>query len=310
MHVADRLLRLLDPARVADPAVSEEEAEMLRMRIITSERHLSRPHPRRRLLVWVSAVTVTVVVAVAGVGLVGGPAQDSAYAATPAPLELEDAQGVPAAETLQQLARAAQMGPTPGSGRVKHFRYETWSLFTRIDGGRVTSEVVPQSYETWKQPDGSTRQVQTSNGTSTTDGFPSTDKPDPPGAPTPESMKQWVLSQGDGTGAGAFLNRLNERSLDTVLTPQQSAGILRALASFDGVEYHGGVQDRSGRAGMAFSVDSDFGGLPKKQTAIFDPDTGKLLAYEEMLTEDAGELNVRIPSVTEYTTHLSSGYSN
>lgn len=45
-------------------------------------------------------------------------------------------------------------------------------------------------------------------------------------------MKQWVLSQGDGTGAGAFL------------TPQQSAGILRALASFGGVEYHPGVQDR------------------------------------------------------------------
>ncbi|MER6774690.1 hypothetical protein ABT389_33725 [Streptomyces bacillaris] len=53
-----------------------------------------------------------------------------------------------------------------------------------------------------------------------------------------------------------------------------------------------------------------FRGRPKKQTAIFDPDTGKLLAYEEMLTEDADELNVRVPSVTEYTTHLSSSYPN
>ncbi|MEU3002623.1 CU044_5270 family protein [Streptomyces sp. NPDC006995] len=310
MHVADKLLRLLDPARMADPVMSEEEAEMLRIRTISSESHLSRPHPRRRMLVWASAVAVTVAVALVGVGLVGGPAQDSAYAATPAPLQLEDAQGVPAADTLQQLARAAEKGPTPDSGRVKHFRYETWSLFTSIDGDRVTSEVVPQSYETWQQPDGSTRQVQTSNGTSTTDDFPSTDRPDPPDTPTPESMKQWVLSQGDGTGAGAFLNRLNERSLDTVLTPQQNAGILRALASFDGVEYNGSAQDRSGRTGLAFSVESDFGGLPKKQTTIFDPDTGRLLAYEEMLTEDAGELNVRIPSVTEYTTHLSSSYSN
>lgn len=73
---------------------------------------------------------------------------------------------------------------------------------------------------------------------------------------------------------------------------------------------HGGVQDRSGRTWLAFSVESVFGGLPKKQTATFDPDTGKLLTYEEKLTEDAGELNVRIPSVTEYTTHLSSTYSN
>ncbi|MCX4506673.1 hypothetical protein [Streptomyces anulatus] len=90
-------------------------------------------------------------------------------------------------------------------------------------------------------------------------------------------------------------------------SPQQSAGILRALAYFDGVKYHGGVQDRSGRAGMAFSVASDFKRQPKKQTAIFDPYTGILLAYEEMLTEDAGELNVRVLSVTEYTTPPDRG---
>lgn len=232
---------------------------MLRIRIISSERHLSRPHPRRRLLVWASAVTVTVAVAVAvaGIGLVGRPAQDSAHAATPAALQLENAQGVPAADTLQQLARAAEQGPTPGSGRVKHFRHETWSLFPRIDGG--PSEAVPQSYGTWQQPGGSTRQVQTSNGTSTTVGFPSSDRPDSPRAPRPESMKQWVLSRGNGTGAGVFLNRLNERSLGTVLTPRQSAGILRALASFGGVEYHRGVQDRPDVRGW-FSPSSPISG--------------------------------------------------
>ncbi|MET4670407.1 hypothetical protein OG728_37795 [Streptomyces microflavus] len=53
-----------------------------------------------------------------------------------------------------------------------------------------------------------------------------------------------------------------------------------------------------------------FRGRPKKQTATFGLDTGKLLACEEMLTEDADDLNVRVPSVTEYTTHLSSGCSN
>jgi hypothetical protein len=54
---------------------------------------------------------------------------------------------------------------------------------------------------------------------------------------------------------------------------------------------------------------SSFGGLAKKQTVIFAPDTGKLLAYEEMLTKDAGALNVKIPSVTEYVTHLDHGYT-
>lgn len=277
---------------------------MLRIRIISSECHLSRPHPRSRLLVWASAVTVTVAVAVAGIGLVGRPAQDSAYAPTPAALELEDAQGVPAADTLQQLARAAEQGPTPGSGRMKHFRYETWSLFPRIDGD--PSEAVPQSYGTWQQPDGSTRQVQTSNGTSTTVGFPSTDRPDSPRAPRPESMKQWVLSQRDGNGAEAFLNRLNERSLDTVLTPRQSAGILRALASFGGVEYHRGVQDRPDVRGW-LSPSSPISGASAEEA-------GRHLrpGYRETppLRGDADDLNVRVPSVTEYTTHLSSGCSN
>ncbi|MEU1215608.1 hypothetical protein ABZ424_24980 [Streptomyces sp. NPDC005790] len=168
---------------------------------------------------------------------------------------------------------------------------------------------MPQRYETWQKADGSTEQVVTWDGGQDKGSFPPKNDPQPPAAGGTDEMKHWILSQGDGKSAGAFLNRLNERGLDTVLTPQQVAGVLRALATFEGVEYNGTVEDRSGRSGASFSVESAFGGLPNKQTVIFDPLTGKLLAHEEMLTKDPGELNVKIPSVIDYTTHMKSGYT-
>lgn len=261
-HSSKALLRLLDPARVAEPALSEEETEILRIRIISSERHLSRPHPRRRLLVWASAVTVT-----------GGRGRGGYR---------PGGQACPGF-CIRGHSGGSGAGGCPGRSRDRHSsavgagggagpNSRQWqdeapqvrdvALFPRIDGD--PSEGVPQSYGTWQQPGGSPRQVQTANGTSTTVGFPSSDRPDSPRAPRPESMKQWVLSQRDGTGAGAFLNRLNERSLGTVLTPQQSAGILRALASFGGVEYHRGVQDRPDVRGW-FSPSSPISGASAEE---------------------------------------------
>ncbi|MDG9703869.1 CU044_5270 family protein [Streptomyces sp. DH37] len=314
MRDTDRLLRGLDPARNSTPVMTDAEAEALLARITATPRQpsSSRARTRRRPLVWTAAVAVTAMAVVGGIGLLDSPVQTPAYAATPAPLHLQDPAGTPAAQLLRQLASKAEQQTAPAARQdaTAHFAYEMWSLFTTIDGKRVTSEVVPQRYETWHRPDGSTRQVITWDGGREADDFPAGEQPArPPIGGGAQAMKDWVLSQGDGRGAGAFLSRLNERALNTILSPRQQAGALRALATFDGVEYHGTVRDRSGRPGMAFSTDSDFGGLPKKQTVIFAPDTGKLLAYEEMLTKDAGALNVKIPSVTEYVTHLDHGYT-
>ncbi|MGK5451554.1 hypothetical protein ACSNOE_29805, partial [Streptomyces radiopugnans] len=64
-------------------------------------------------------------------------------------------------QLLRQPAGKAeqQTAPAPPQNATAHFEYEMWSLFTTIDGERVTSEVVPQRYETWHRPDGPTRQV-------------------------------------------------------------------------------------------------------------------------------------------------------
>jgi hypothetical protein len=53
----------------------------------------------------------------------------------------------------------------------------------------------------------------------------------------------------------------------------------------------------------------EHGGRLRADTGKLRADTGKLLAYEEMLTKDSGALNVKIPSVTEYVTHLDRGYT-
>ena len=309
MHDTDRLLHGLDPARDASPVMTDAEAEALLERITATARPTARRVARRRPLMWVAGVAATAVVAVGAIGLIDGPGQRSAFAATPTPLQLQGPEGTPAASVLRRLARAAERQPAAAGGTTEHFSYETWSLFTRIDGEQVTSEVVPQRYETWQKADGSTEQVVTWDGGQDKGSFPPKNDPQPPAAGGTDEMKHWILSQGDGKSAGAFLNRLNERGLDTVLTPQQVAGVLRALATFEGVEYNGTVEDRSGRSGAAFSVESAFGGLPNKQTVIFDPLTGRLLAHEEMLTKDPGKLNVKIPSVIDYTTHVKSGYT-
>ena len=72
----------------------------------------------------------------------------------------------------------------------------------------------------------------------------------------------------------------------------------------------GKTTDRAGREGIAVSLESDFGGLPTRYTLIIDPDDGKILAWEEMLTTTAGALNVPIPSVIGYTTYRQSTYTN
>lgn len=53
-------------------------------------------------------------------------------------------------------------------------------------------------------------------------------------------------------------------------------------------------------------VDSDYTGLPTRYIQIYDPDDGRLFATEDVLTADAGKLNVPIPSVISYETFLES----
>ena len=71
----------------------------------------------------------------------------------------------------------------------------------------------------------------------------------------------------------------------------------------------GEVTDRLGRPGIAISVDTANSGLPTRHTLIIDPFTGAVLGEEQMLTTDAGLLNVSVPSVISYTAFAQSHYT-
>ncbi|MCX2971896.1 MULTISPECIES: CU044_5270 family protein [Streptomyces] len=309
MYSLDELVRSADPAKGRNLA-TEAESEAMLERILATPRRDSARRTRRRPLLMLAAATLTAGTLVTGAGLVLDPAQQQAYAATPPPLHLQENAEASAAEVLEEVAATAERLPSPAipENAAAHFEREMWSLFTRIDGKQVTSRIVPQHYEIWIRPDGTRKQTIEEDGTTRTTQGSAAGDPSAPEGEGAEAMKRWVLAAGDGSGAGAFFDRYPEKALDRVFTPKQRAALLRAMASFDGVEYNGTVTDRSGRRGAAFSVESDFGGLPSKQTLIIDPATGNLMAYESMLTKDPGELKVKIPAVTQYVTFLKGEY--
>lgn len=108
-------------------------------------------------------------------------------------------------------------------------------------------------------------------------------------------------------GVQSVLAAITDLYREAAPTPGVRAGILNILSE-QGMRVEGVVTDRAGRAGVGYSVVHSGGGLPKRVTLIFDPDTGWLLSQETVLIETAGALNVPIPSVSSYEIYTSYDY--
>jgi hypothetical protein len=282
----------------------------------TPARRLRRP--LRLALPTVAVMALALVVVPSVLSSRGG---EGAEAAVPRALDYRPVSaptGV-AALLTELAARVAPLPDDTGSGRYAHLRSREWNLFTRVDGERVESEVVPQLRETWFAADGSGRTVT------------SVERPGKPveisrrdvGAGAPPTM--WPLrslSPDDEELAGQLgrghprENGPAERFVavqdaygDMPLEPGVRAAILRYVAATPGLVVTGAVDDRVGRAGIAVSVNSDYSGLPTRYTLIFDERTGRLLDSESTLTTTAGKLGVPIPSVIEYKVFLSAEYT-
>ncbi|WP_245603514.1 hypothetical protein [Salinispora cortesiana] len=106
-----------------------------------------------------------------------------------------------------------------------------------------------------------------------------------------------------------YLESIAELAGVRLLNPAQRAAALRLLAELPGITVTGTVTDRAGRPGEAFSITSDFHGLPTQYTVIIDPGSGALLGYEEVLTKTAGRLNVTIPAVITNRSYLVAEYT-
>ncbi|MGW6486187.1 hypothetical protein [Streptomyces sp. NPDC055056] len=252
-----------------------------------------------------------------------------AYAVTPQPLRYESGSRA-ADDVLEEIAQRIESLPDerPSSWSSEHFVLDDWSLSTRINGTQITSAVIPEHRDIWEKADGSSRwtsrtlqpqfttaeQRQTWKRAGAVGDKPTTrsgetdptkvSAVEPPS--TPDGMKRWLAQGHDVLTPGLAFEVVPERYRDHVFSPAQRAAIMRVLEGVDGLTYEGLVKDRTGRTGQAFSLTSDAAGLPTKRTLVVQESTGNLLAQEEELTTNAGQLHVKPPAVIGYTTFLTA----
>ncbi|MEU8889430.1 CU044_5270 family protein [Streptomyces sp. NPDC048442] len=332
-------LKAIDPAAGNaardDWRATGDDREQLLRKVLCARRPMpppvSRGLHRWRWPLAGLAVATSMAVAVSAYTLFGPHAQP-AQAVTPPALTYR-ADGETAKEVLGRLAAAARKDTSSvPAGSNLYFKRESWALWTQVDGLQARSAVVPEERESWKKPDGSqkwkarTKRPQFQNAQDEevwADSGSLGDDPEltegesgpaaksgPHGRPAPEDVRGmggWLLAHYEKyAGSGELFDSVAEHHLSELWNGRQRAALLDLLTTRRDVKYRGSVIDRAGRTGQAFYVDSDYGGLPARHTLIFDAYTGKLLAYEEELTETAGALNVKIPSVIMYLCYLDA----
>lgn len=301
------LMAAANPVRVSEDAAGSPVARAALQRILLDPTVASVQRPCRRSWpygVMGVAAAASVMVAVQLFGGTGAPV----FAATPPPLSASHAPTpTGAAATLRSLARTVSALPDDlGSGSVAQVSMQSWSLFTRIDGAQVQSVVVPQEETIRTQPDGTASVLReyAYEGESHKEDFTTHDQLDYPfrglSSEDNELARQLAVGHPASNGTAGRFDSIVQAYRQAPVEPATRAAILRFVASSAGVETIGSVKDRLGREGVGFTVDSSYSGLPTRYTLIFDNQDGRLLGYEEMLTSDAGKLNVRIPAVIAY----------
>jgi hypothetical protein len=87
------------------------------------------------------------------------------------------------------------------------------------------------------------------------------------------------------------------------------AGMLGYLVRAKGIRSSGSQGPRRARGHRLQHRDRRCG-APRAAHLIVDPDTGKVLGEEVVLTKGADKLNVPVPSVISYTMFLSAEYTD
>ena len=327
-HPVDNLLAALNPVPVNSVSALDERARTDLAAILAGGPAASpelgpRPGPSRRSRLALSvAAAVALALVAASRGTQPRAAERRRLRGHPPPLVYLPAGTAQDASTLltEIAARTAPLPDTTGAGRYAYVETLNWDLFTTVNGERVTSEVVSQHRHQWAANDGSGRTVVTAKppgGRTVREDWPASGDPADLMWPLRSlSGDDASLARQLGAGhpaangpAGRF-EAVKDAYLQMPLPPTVRAAMLRYLAATPGVVVTGNVTDRAGRDGIGFSVDSDYTGLPTRYTFIIDPDDGRLLGSEDMLTTTAGRLNVPVPSVIGYTVFLAAAYTN
>ncbi|MEV4364570.1 hypothetical protein [Nonomuraea sp. NPDC049625] len=234
-------------------------------------------------------------------------------------------------------ARQADARPPAGAayGRIT---MNTWDLSVATADGTTTSAVVPKVVKQWTPlaAGGEVRRVefrgspdlfeQASEITAAavSDVAPRADETYPAArrtvGPPPselaaasslEDLKErllWGSTPQDASQTYRLLWNIRILHAHHVVQPSMSSRLWRMLARQPDFVLAGEVADRAGRGGQAFAFDFDRS-LPKRWILIVSSEDGRLLALEEVLTKEAGKLNVRPPAVIGYTLFLDQEWT-
>lgn len=253
----------------------------------------------------------------------------SVLAATPPPLVYHSDGAQSARAVLLRLATVAAKQPVPAAPPQDAYAYVKsagWYLDIRVSGRTVTSWVVPTVTESWTRADGHGRVIRrraSSAGTrvtETNDGPILEDFTIPAGvghaipllrlSPNPAVVARQLQAgqppkRVQPVWPFLWLTNLN---LQQPVPANVESTILRILAGRPGLINSGTVTDRTGRPGIAISLDSAYSGLRKRYTLIFNPHTAGLLGEEETLIGNPRHLDVRRGAILDYTVFLTSRY--
>ncbi|GAA4474264.1 CU044_5270 family protein [Phytohabitans houttuyneae] len=323
-----------DPRVQANSLARLAELSRDRQMAAGEQARLPRRSSRKQRLTLTVASIAAAVVTVVVIGSVIGSGPQPSYAATPDALVYHPGAAVTATDLLRQAAKAALASKVGGAGSVDFIRTSSWDLNSRVDGRKVTTAVVPLNKQLWRGPGGAAVTVrqygqptfpdQDSRAAWEANGSPGANSrpirvdhsagdypflwPDRP--PTRDGrLRDWLGQGHDVTTSGPLLMAIADLLNERVLTGPEAAAVLRLLAELPDLEYTGTVVDRAGRPGEAFSVTSDYSGLPTRYTVIVDVDAGSFLAFEQTLTTEAGQYNVRVPAVISYLVFVETRFT-
>ena len=253
------------------------------------------PRPRRRLALALAGATAAA--AVAGAVFLGSDTPGGATASA-------------ATAVLRDAAEAARSEPVlavPGDGRYLYVRRVEAYLSESDLGTRVLE---PRLRETWLSRDGGRERTTFRRGIFLTPadrrhweslGLPTPGEPGrtvdvdvpPPdqlGLPSdPDELFDRLHDRARGHSEGTYrqmFGLVRDGLIDVSATTGQRAALYEVAARIPGVQLIGRVRDRSGRPGVAVAMPNPPDG--RRETLIFDPDTGAFLAEEQVALPGSG----------------------
>ena len=331
------------------PDIELESSESLLARLKSiEESDFGTPMPtrrsRRRLAP--TLLTGTAAAVVAGVLIAVQPwSTPVAQASTPPLLDYEfaeaariaDAPGVDPADTLEQLALAAERtGSGTSASAVLHVAIEGWSIDKDFDPD-PDSTITPTRTENWLYPDGRFRTRAHLGEPLAADGrgVPlggrldrGTTFFDEENEPAGSRDAQFFVDMPntvDGVRAAllddieclekrrgqerswCLTDQIVNLSQSYVIPPDVMATIWRMLVEEEGIRSLGTVKDRTGREAVALSFIWD--GAPEFRSILLaDPSTGQFVGFERILIKPSPDSPVKPPAIQEFFAIAASEY--